>query len=814
MESFITLFALVLLVTAAAVITGVAIYNRKRRQPTQPKVLDETQPTAIAEKYVAPREPQPPVVEEAEPAVAEETPLTSVAETQLTGIHEAHLPAMVKTQPTAVEEAQSTKAQEAQPTWATIQETQETVPAETRPTIIAKEIQNSRAGETQAIAIQAIAAEETEPRITEWPQPPRAEKGQPEGAEEAVVEVKRGQREPIKRGGKPRGLSQDRENERTQGIQPRRPNPKIVCWKRERQWVVAVEVAEELLEKPGLTVLQNQNGSPLPQDESEGACWRLEQVFGEVIVRWNEAEAVHEAKVDLGQDNYLLFRLIGQNLNQGCRVKSPSFGSYLVIAPNDWKREEALSGPPPIAPEPVCLEGYQAHFFDLEKGDDQKIAFQLPNGQPRVIEAKAPRFELIGSRLGDASEYMGPLFGEGPPRIRALDTQPWENVKIIVVGEEGSGRGRWRTAFQPDLEKREQDLPLELANRKGGWYFLRFYDNDDNLIESMDFRFLSALKEIRVPQSSPLPTQDGHKPVRVELAHEADCAVKQVRNVTNIQVQRQDDKTVLIVPPDPACDESWWVVGLARGPQVEITIHVERIWWAVEGESNSPSHWQDRPIILARKDFRATSSKSLWLRLPKRRWVDKVLIGFEQSRARPYDARVTEKTVAIPLREYGDYNEIGNETQEHSLRVWIERDHKIIEGVLAAIPASHIMQSWVGLGRKKAAIAKAVMQNGSGEIKINGRPVDDYFRETPRKAKRFLERLLDLREVREALSQMEVIITVEGSNPTTMRQPKAVAHALARALMDYDPRLTPLLRQAGLGGVEVKASKVHRRGKR
>lgn len=832
MEPFITSLILVLLVTAAAVITGVAIYNRKRRQPTLPKVLDETQPTVIAEKYVAPQEPQPPVMEEAEPTVAEETPLTPVAGTQPTGIHEAHLPTMAETQPTAVEEAQSTKAQEAQPiaeevSWATVQETQKTVPAETQLTIIVKEIQTSRAGETQAIAIeeaQAIAAEETGPTVTERSQQQEIVKVQPKGAEDAGTEVKSGPREPIKRGGKPRGPTQDREKKRTQGIQPRRSNPEIVCWKRERQWVVAVEVPEEVLEKPGLTVLQNQNGSPLPRDESEEACWHLKEVFGKVIVRWNEAGAVHDAKVDLGQDNYLLFRLIGQNLNQGCRVKSLSSGSYLVIAPNDWKREETVSGPPPIAPEPVCLEGYKAHFFDLEKGDEQKIAFQLPNGQSQVIKAKALRFDLVGKRIEDASEHMGPLFGERPPRIRALDAQAWNNVGTIVVGEEGIGRKRWRKAFSPNSGQLEQDLPLEVAGRKGGWYFLRFYDNDDDLIDSIDFRFLSVLREIRLPPPLHLPNGDGHKPACVELVHEADCVVQPVSNLVKIQVEHQNNKTLLRVPPDPTCDKSQWLIGPERGPRVEVTINVERIWWGVGGENNPASDWQDRPVILAREDFKATSSKVLWLQLPKRRWVDRVLVGFERPSARPYDVRVSEKTVAIPLREYGDCHEVGDQTQEYNLKLWV----KGREGILATLPVSQArvapvpvqempsltIESWSSMGRKKTAIAKAVVRKGPGEINVNEQPVDEYFGQAPRQAKQFMERLRDLEEVREVLSQMEVNITVEGSNPRTMQQAKAVTHAIARALMDYDPRLTPLLRQAGFGGVRVKASKAHRRGKR
>ena len=823
MDGYHLILILLFLVIAAAVIIGAAIYNRKRRQPTRPEVLDETQLAVIAEKYVAPQKPQLPVVEEAGPMVPEEMPLTPVAETGPTGIHEAYLPEMAETQSTVVEEAQSRKAQEPQPTaegasLATAQETKEAVPAETQPPTIEEEVQTSQAGETQAVTIeeaQAMVAEETEPTGTERVQQEETVKVQPEGAEEAGPEVKSRPRPPIKRGGRPRGPTQNLERKRMQGTRPRCPNPEIVCWKRERQWVLAVEVPEELLEKPGLTV--HQSVSPLLRDELEEACWRLEQVSGDVIVHWNEDEVVHETKVDLGQENYLLFRLSGQNLNQGRRLKYPSSGWYLVIAPKDWKRDEAVSGPPPTAPEPVCLEGYQAHFFCLEQGGEQKIVFQLPDGRPLVIEAKAPRFELVGNRIEDASERMAPLFGEGPPRIRALDRRPWEDVKTIVVGEEGSGRGRWRTAFQPDPEKSEQDLPSELAARKSGWYFLRFYNADGDLVERMDFRFVSVLKELKVLQPSSLPSEDGHKPVRVELAHEADCAVQPVSNVTNIQVERQDDKTVLIVPPDLDCDESTWLVGPERGPWVEVTINVEKIWWAVGEEHTAPSDWQDRPVILAREDFKATSSKALWLRLPKPRWVDKVVVGFERSKARPYNVKRGEKTVAIPLRDYGDCPEVEDETQEYNLKIWV----KDTEGILALLPISQVrvapvpleampslrIESWSGIGRKKTAIAEAVMRKGSGKIYVNGQLVDGYFGQAPRQAKQFLERLRNLEKIRKVLSRMEVDVTVQGSSPTTMRQAKAVAHAIARTLMSYDHDLTPVLKQAGFGGTKVRASK-------
>jgi len=204
----------------------------------------------------------------------------------------------------------------------------------------------------------------------------------------------------------------------------------------------------------------------------------------------------------------------------------------------------------------------------------------------------------------------------------------------------------------------EQDLPCELGARKGGWYFLRFYDTNDDLVESLDFRFLCALKEIRVYQPSPLPSESGHKPVRVEFLHEPGCSVQPVDSPTNIQIEHQDDKTTLTIPPDPAYDETRWLVGPSGGPQVEVTILVERIWWGIGEEHNAPSEWKDQLFTPSRDDFAATSTKALWLRLPRRRWVDKVLVGFEQAKARSYSVKVADRIVAIPLRDFGDFQEV------------------------------------------------------------------------------------------------------------------------------------------------------------
>lgn len=475
---------------------------------------------------------------------------------------------------------------------------------------------------------------------------------------------------PRERGGRPRGNTQDAAEERTQAIQSRRSLLEIVCWKKEWQWVLAVEVPEELLGNPGLNVLQN--GALLSQDDSAEERWHLQQPSGQVAVNWNQKGTGQQALVDLGSEDYLLFKLSGQNLDSGRRVSSPSYGSYLVIAPTTWKRHEGLAGPPPVSPEPTSLDGYEAHFFELEKTGEQKIAFDLPKGQKWVIEANAPRFELLGNGIEDASEDTGPLFGGGPPRVRAVEAQTWEKVKTIVVGEEGRGRGRWRTEFRPDPGKSEQDLPGEVAARTAGWYFLRFYDTADDLIESLDFRFVKGLRGISLSQSPPLPREDGHKSVSIKFAHEPECVIEPIQKCRSnvVRIERTSRGTVAHVAPDPDCDRTHWFIRSENGPAVEVVIQLERIWWALADENDAPAQWTDRCLGLSRQDFAATSHKALWLRLPERWRKADIFVGFEKKQAQKYRVKHSQQTLPVPLRHFGDAPEL-DRVGTASLCVWL-----------------------------------------------------------------------------------------------------------------------------------------------
>jgi hypothetical protein len=351
----------------------------------QPTVAEETQP-------IPPDDPEQIVTQDTQPTGLEDLKSAEVPEERAMPMQETLLTSIAGTKCAAVDEALPTEIQGLQPT---------------------------RVEEAQRIVVE-------EPEITA---PEEIEltieyKTQPQTAEKASKEKKKGQLKPEERGGRPRGPARSRTEGPIGTIQEAKrslASPEIVCWKKERQWIAAVEIPEELVEKPGLAVLQD--GSPLTQEESKEACWRLERLFGEVVVQWNEGEGVQETRAALGQDGYLLFKLSGKNQNQGRRVKFLSSGSYLAMVPDDWERDDTLSGPAPVAPESTSLFGYQAHFFELEKDGDGKIAFRTPTGKSFVIESKAPQFELVGTRLNEASGDRGPLFGGRPPQIRALDGQ-------------------------------------------------------------------------------------------------------------------------------------------------------------------------------------------------------------------------------------------------------------------------------------------------------------------------------------------------------------------------------------------------------
>jgi small subunit ribosomal protein S9 len=100
------------------------------------------------------------------------------------------------------------------------------------------------------------------------------------------------------------------------------------------------------------------------------------------------------------------------------------------------------------------------------------------------------------------------------------------------------------------------------------------------------------------------------------------------------------------------------------------------------------------------------------------------------------------------------------------------------------------VQSHYGTGRRKTSAARVFIKPGSGEIVVNGRPLDTFFgRETARMIVR------QPLTVAEAEGKFDVHVTVNGGGTTG--QAGAIRHGITRALMAYDESLRKALRKAG-----------------
>jgi small subunit ribosomal protein S9 len=94
-------------------------------------------------------------------------------------------------------------------------------------------------------------------------------------------------------------------------------------------------------------------------------------------------------------------------------------------------------------------------------------------------------------------------------------------------------------------------------------------------------------------------------------------------------------------------------------------------------------------------------------------------------------------------------------------------------------------------GRRKEAVARARLREGTGVVTINGRPFDTYF---PTAAQRMV--VSEPLRVTDALERFDVDASIHGGGVTG--QAGALRMAIARSLVELDPETRPALKRAGL----------------
>lgn len=106
------------------------------------------------------------------------------------------------------------------------------------------------------------------------------------------------------------------------------------------------------------------------------------------------------------------------------------------------------------------------------------------------------------------------------------------------------------------------------------------------------------------------------------------------------------------------------------------------------------------------------------------------------------------------------------------------------------MPPAKIHGRFYGTGKRKCAIARVFLKDGTGAVSVNGRTLPDYF---PRKTSQMV--VAQAFECVERVGKFDVEANVCGGGVSA--QAEAVRHGISRALLNIDIALRPALKKAG-----------------
>ena len=94
-------------------------------------------------------------------------------------------------------------------------------------------------------------------------------------------------------------------------------------------------------------------------------------------------------------------------------------------------------------------------------------------------------------------------------------------------------------------------------------------------------------------------------------------------------------------------------------------------------------------------------------------------------------------------------------------------------------------------GRRKEAVARAVLRAGSGTITVNGKPIEAYFTTAT-------QRMVVTEALRDTSLETAYDVSANIFGGGVTGQAGALRMAIARSLVELDPELRPVLKKAGL----------------
>lgn len=472
---------------------------------------------------------------------------------------------------------------------------------------------------------------------------------------------------PENRGGRPRASEASRsrgdETPSTASAKPARPDrPELTCWREGMGWAVGIEVPDEDAEQQWRPV------SDAAVTQEEPVRWRLESPLGAVEM----IEERSGERLTCPAERYRIFRLSPPDYERGRYVRrlSRAEGRYLIVTPADWVCNETCKCW--LAEDSVAIGAgdLRAHRVDACQALPPQLSFDTPDG-PVYVPTTASLFKLTGEHVKvDRHPRAGPLFCNEPPQLQLLGDA---RVAKVVVGMEGAAGGLRRPRH---VAPTYEELRKWIGDQGVGWFYVRLYDDHDELIDSLDFRFVQTLQDVREDRVDVLPGEDGHGTVTFTLVHAKGLVVKRKKasGQDRVQVQETGQGTLLEIPPSVACDDTTWLLtDPATNRSTELYLQVDRLWWCAVEEGSSPheASWQDRPLRLTSDDFRATSKRVLRFRLPAGWDAGNLHVGLSPNRRLPC-RRVPgqARQAQLACRELERYEELTSPDTYAEIILW------------------------------------------------------------------------------------------------------------------------------------------------
>jgi small subunit ribosomal protein S9 len=99
-------------------------------------------------------------------------------------------------------------------------------------------------------------------------------------------------------------------------------------------------------------------------------------------------------------------------------------------------------------------------------------------------------------------------------------------------------------------------------------------------------------------------------------------------------------------------------------------------------------------------------------------------------------------------------------------------------------------QPQIHTGRRKESVARVRITPGTGNISVNGRPLDEYFgRETSKMI------LVEPLKLVDQMGKLDIAVNAHGGGHSG--QAGAIRHGISRALCVLNPEWRPVLKKAG-----------------